>query len=200
MPSGSASLTRAGSAVAFNPPPNPLCLQFYADHQPWSTSYEREVSKGEAVGDQKKKRACLNCDRLPKELLLKEAIDSGTSKARIGAPDAPARLDPYIKRLMREVQESEGRQKVRMDPEFVKDVKRRQKIDHVTTLMTEPRRPEDDMSSFMINQRDMFLNNVTAPGMPDGPPLDKRYYLKKNSYSEYVECRAKQAGLQGDKK
>ncbi|CAE8682480.1 unnamed protein product [Polarella glacialis] len=127
--------------------------------------------------------------RLPKEMLSVEAIQIGTAKARAEMPNAPATLDPKIRRLMRELQESEGgRVKVNMDPEFVADIKRKHKVDHVTSIFTDPRLPIDDISTTQLKYQ--YMGDMAGP-------VDKKFFFKKNQYSEYVEARAKMSGLGG---
>ncbi|CAE8743955.1 unnamed protein product, partial [Polarella glacialis] len=126
---------------------------------------------------------------LPKEMLSVEAIQIGTAKARAEMPNAPATLDPKIRRLMRELQESEGgRVKVNMDPEFVADIKRKHKVDHVTSIFTDPRLPIDDISTTQLKYQ--YMGDMAGP-------VDKKFFFKKNQYSEYVEARAKMSGLGG---
>eukprot|EP00931_Biecheleriopsis_adriatica_P006069 TRINITY_DN107527_c0_g1_i1.p1 TRINITY_DN107527_c0_g1~~TRINITY_DN107527_c0_g1_i1.p1 ORF type:complete len:206 (-),score=41.75 TRINITY_DN107527_c0_g1_i1:155-736(-) len=186
------SLQRSGSEIAFRPPSTALTLAYFAAHDGGrKTTYEREIANGEAVGDNGKTRAYLKMDRLPRELLSKEAIECGTAKARAEMPDAPVTMDPKIKRLMREINVSEGlRQKTTMDPEFVDDIRRKHKVDHVTTIFTDPRGPLDDCSTTTIKHHEMghLADRV-----------DKKHFLQKNFYSEYVECLAKQKGLMMDK-
>eukprot|EP00933_Yihiella_yeosuensis_P053278 TRINITY_DN51490_c0_g1_i1.p1 TRINITY_DN51490_c0_g1~~TRINITY_DN51490_c0_g1_i1.p1 ORF type:complete len:199 (+),score=48.45 TRINITY_DN51490_c0_g1_i1:114-710(+) len=177
-------------ASAFKPPTTPFTLLHYAAPDGGRrTTYEREVSNCEAVGEKGKRRAYLNADRLPKELLSKEAIETGTAKARAEMANAPAVLDPKIRGLMRQIAESEGTlTKVAMDPEFVQDIKRKHKVDHVTSIFTDPRLPQDDISTTTLHHQDMVSK---------APRPDKKFFMKKNFYSEYVEAVVKQKGLGG---
>eukprot|EP00913_Durusdinium_trenchii_P033525 g31385.t1 len=96
-------------------------------------------------------------------------------------------MDPKVKRLMREIAVSEGmRQEVAMNPEFVADIKRKHKVDHVTSIFTDPRLPSDDCSTY--NLHNQFQGHLADR-------VDKKHFLQKNFYSEYVEALAKQKGL-----
>eukprot|EP00438_Fugacium_kawagutii_P022861 Skav226457 [mRNA] locus=scaffold1781:50873:59437:+ [translate_table: standard] len=60
-------------------------------------------------------------------LFIEKALANGQNVRR-EQPDAPAHMDPKVKRLMREIAVSEGmRQEVVMNPEFVADIKRKHK-------------------------------------------------------------------------
>eukprot|EP00927_Polykrikos_kofoidii_P062095 TRINITY_DN56919_c0_g1_i1.p1 TRINITY_DN56919_c0_g1~~TRINITY_DN56919_c0_g1_i1.p1 ORF type:complete len:192 (-),score=28.67 TRINITY_DN56919_c0_g1_i1:435-1010(-) len=189
------TLSRAGSLVAFQTPPSALKLEYWAAADGGlKSTYEREVSCGAAVGDQKKERVYLSSSRLPREVLSQEAIAVGTLKARSELPGASITLDPQINMMMRQIQESEGtRQKVVMDPEFIQDIKRKHKVDHITTVFTEPRRPMENLSTYANR------HHVDPTGL-QSEEVDRTFFFKKNSYTEYVEARARQAGLQGNKK
>eukprot|EP00440_Ansanella_granifera_P029602 gb/GFBE01032154.1/.p1 GENE.gb/GFBE01032154.1/~~gb/GFBE01032154.1/.p1 ORF type:complete len:192 (+),score=55.85 gb/GFBE01032154.1/:1-576(+) len=186
------ALQAAAEDIVFRPPSTALTLSYFAAPDGGRrTTYEREISTCDAVGENGKARAYLKMDRLPKEFLSREAIEVGTAKARAELPNAPVHMDPKIKRLMREIAVAEGtRVKTAMDPEFVEDIKRKHKVDHVTTIFTDPRLPTDDCSTYTLRHQDM--NHLA-----DKP--DKRHNLQKNFYSEYVEALAKQKGLMGDK-
>ncbi|CAE7270013.1 dusp1-b [Symbiodinium pilosum] len=91
---------------------------------------------------------------LPREFLAQEAIATGSAKVRASQPDAPVHMDPKVKRLMREIAVSEGlRQEVVMDPAFVADIKRKHKVDHVTSIFTDPRLPADDCSTYTLKHQ-----------------------------------------------
>eukprot|EP00930_Biecheleria_cincta_P058725 TRINITY_DN44520_c0_g1_i1.p1 TRINITY_DN44520_c0_g1~~TRINITY_DN44520_c0_g1_i1.p1 ORF type:complete len:210 (-),score=34.45 TRINITY_DN44520_c0_g1_i1:142-720(-) len=186
------SLQRAASDIVFKPPATALTLSYFAAPDGGrKTTYEREVSNCEAVGDQGKKRQYLKMDRLPREFLSKEAIEVGNAKAARELPNAPAHLDPKLKLLMKQIAIAEGtRSETSMDPEFVDDIKRKHKIDHVTSIFTDPRLPTDDCSTYSMRHHEMghLADRV-----------DKKHFLQKNSYSEYVEALVKQKGLMADK-
>mmetsp|Transcript_6725 Transcript_6725/g.7913 ORF Transcript_6725/g.7913 Transcript_6725/m.7913 type:complete len:192 (-) Transcript_6725:173-748(-) len=186
------AIKTAGEDIAFKTPQTPFTLSYYAPHDGGRrTTYEREISTCEAVGDQGKSRAYLKMDRLPREFLAQEAIATGSAKVRREQPDAPAHMDPKVKRLMREIAVSEGmRQEVVMNPEFVADIKRKHKVDHVTSIFTDPRLPADDCSTY--NLRHQFQGHLADR-------VDKKHFLQKNFYSEYVEALAKQQGLMMEK-
>ncbi|CAK9100867.1 unnamed protein product [Durusdinium trenchii] len=186
------AIKTAGEGIALKTPQTPFTLSYYAPHDGGRrTTYEREISNCEAVGDQGKSRAYLKMDRLPREFLAQEAIATGSAKVRREQPDAPAHMDPKVKRLMREIAVSEGmRQEVAMNPEFVADIKRKHKVDHVTSIFTDPRLPSDDCSTY--NLHNQFQGHLADR-------VDKKHFLQKNFYSEYVEALAKQKGLMMEK-
>eukprot|EP00928_Gymnodinium_smaydae_P080904 TRINITY_DN64507_c0_g1_i1.p1 TRINITY_DN64507_c0_g1~~TRINITY_DN64507_c0_g1_i1.p1 ORF type:complete len:194 (+),score=41.36 TRINITY_DN64507_c0_g1_i1:106-687(+) len=187
-----ANLTRVGSDIVFSRPRGALDFEFYAPADGGKiTAYERLVSNGPAVGDQGKKRQFLKQDRLPRDFLRQEAIETGTAKARALLPDAPAKLDPKIKRLMREIRESEGHQTASSDPSFNEYVRRRHKVDHVSQLLMEPKREADDLTT----HQKVFYDKGQECSKPD-----KRHFMKKTFYTEYTEAIVRQKGLQGDKK
>mmetsp|Transcript_49509 Transcript_49509/g.146246 ORF Transcript_49509/g.146246 Transcript_49509/m.146246 type:complete len:201 (+) Transcript_49509:62-664(+) len=184
----SSSLQSAGKALTgesempkFKRASTALDLPWYAPMDGGrTTTYERNVSLCEAVGDQAKKRLYLYKDRLPKEALAAEAIATGSAKAMADMPGVSVTLDPRIKGLMRTISENEGtRLKVRADPEFVNDIKRKQKIDHVTTIFTDVRMPADDMSNFQH-----FFKDFSR----DAGPVDKANFMKKTPAKEYAEA------------
>mmetsp|Transcript_59207 Transcript_59207/g.105207 ORF Transcript_59207/g.105207 Transcript_59207/m.105207 type:complete len:187 (+) Transcript_59207:68-628(+) len=184
------ALQKGGQDIVFKPPSTALSLAYFAPHDGGrTTTYEREISTCEAVGDNGKSRQYLTCDRLPKDFLSKEAIEVGNAKARAAMPNAPIRLDPKVRRLMNEIAVAEGtRQQTKMDPEFVDDMKRKAKIDHVTTIFTDPRMPVDDCGTTHLRHHEMGH-------LAD--KVDKKHFLQKNFYSEYNEAKAKQKGLGG---
>mmetsp|Transcript_7632 Transcript_7632/g.18285 ORF Transcript_7632/g.18285 Transcript_7632/m.18285 type:complete len:192 (-) Transcript_7632:80-655(-) len=186
------AIKSAGEDIAFRPPVTPFTLLHYAAPDGGRrTTYEREVSTCEAVGDQAKSRAYLKMDRLPREFLAQEAIATGSAKVRASQPDAPVHMDPKIKRLMREIAISEGhRQEVVMDPAFVQDIRRKHKIDHFTSILTDPRLPTDDCSTYSLQHQ--YEGHLADR-------VDKKHFLQKNIYSEYVEALGKQKGLMMDK-
>eukprot|EP00439_Symbiodinium_sp_Y106_P037960 s1526_g4.t1 len=186
------AIKSAGEDIAFRPPVTPFTLLHYAAPDGGRrTTYEREVSTCEAVGDQAKSRAYLKMDRLPREFLAQEAIATGSAKVRASQPDAPVHMDPKIKRLMREIAISEGhRQEVVMDPAFVNDIRRKHKIDHFTSILTDPRLPTDDCSTYSLQHQ--YEGHLADR-------VDKKHFLQKNTYSEYVEALGKQKGLMMDK-
>mmetsp|Transcript_21260 Transcript_21260/g.40012 ORF Transcript_21260/g.40012 Transcript_21260/m.40012 type:complete len:192 (-) Transcript_21260:124-699(-) len=186
------AIRAAGEDIAFKPPSTPFTLAYFAAPDGGRrTTYEREISTCEAVGDQGKDRVYLKTDRLPREFLSQEAIATGSAKVRSQQPDAPVTMDPKVRRLMREIAVSEGqRQAVVMDPTFVADIKRKHKVDHVTSIFTDPRLPADDCSTYTLQHQ--FEGHLADR-------VDKKHFLQKNFYSEYVEALAKQKGLMMDK-
>jgi len=192
-------LRRTGAMVAsdpcFQPPRTALKMDFYASHDGgFRTTYECEVANGDAVGDQGKARQYLKAGRLPREFLSKEAIQVGTAKARSDMPDGPVVLDPQVRRLMREIQKSEGtRQQVKMDPDTVDSIRRKHRVDHVTGIWSDPRRDSDDLTQYGLKHVDLVSKEERAS-------IDKRNFNQKTFYTEYVEAYQRQRGLQADKK
>eukprot|EP00933_Yihiella_yeosuensis_P083005 TRINITY_DN97072_c0_g1_i1.p1 TRINITY_DN97072_c0_g1~~TRINITY_DN97072_c0_g1_i1.p1 ORF type:complete len:196 (+),score=33.92 TRINITY_DN97072_c0_g1_i1:120-707(+) len=185
--SSTTRLKKAGELV-FTPPVTALSLMYYgAPDGGLTTTYEKELSRCEATGEHGKRSAYLTGGQLPKEYLAQEAVEIGTSKPRAKMPNAPAVLDPKIRRLMREVNETDpSKLKVAMDPKFVQDIRRANKVDHITGIFSVPKQPQDGLTIKQSDHLD-FVSKL--------PPPDKKHFLKKNVNSEYVEALVKQEAL-----
>jgi len=191
------SLREAGRSLSspslpkFVPPRTALTLDFYAPADGGRrTTYETEVSHHECVGDNAKKRVYLNQGRLPKQILSKEAIMTGSAKALRNDPHGSVLLDANVTRLMRDIQYSEGRRQRVLDPQVLHDLRAQHKTDHVSCMFTEPRYPDADTGSTHLVHRDFSLD-------PDTEKLDKKHFSKKSFYTDYAEAVVKNKHLGG---
>jgi len=98
-------------------------------------------------------------------------------------------LDPGIQKLVKACHKAEHANTAETNADFVPDIKRRQKIDHVSTIFSEPRREEDNTSHAHMS----FVNHKER--LPD-----KKHHMKKNFFSEFTEAMLLQSGMMSEKK
>eukprot|EP00747_Dinoflagellata_sp_TGD_P162767 gnl/TRDRNA2_/TRDRNA2_180742_c0_seq1.p1 gnl/TRDRNA2_/TRDRNA2_180742_c0~~gnl/TRDRNA2_/TRDRNA2_180742_c0_seq1.p1 ORF type:complete len:225 (+),score=23.71 gnl/TRDRNA2_/TRDRNA2_180742_c0_seq1:63-737(+) len=159
----------------------------------YSTTYDRlnhlaEHRQVDWEQDQRRVPPPKGVEMLPRTVVPR---DKPKSKC-LGRPGLrPVASDPNIRQLMREIIETEtgaADADVNADPMFVRDIARRQKIDHITGIMIYPRRPIDDVANTHVQ-----YNRHDSYACPKG------FHRQKNMYTDYVETWVKQKHLMADK-